>query len=158
MSGKALVALLVLTLVALAPYTVLPPLLESVVARTVQDQVGFARPPEVELGSDPPPRMYFGSFSTARISVRGYEIGGLETDYVALELDPFDLNLLQSATTRTVSTAQPLSGSLRVKLSDESALRLSQLGLAAPPENIELKQDQILSILRGQIPMGGPIG
>ena len=158
MSGKALVALLLLTLVALAPYTILPPLLESMVARTVQDQVGLARPPEVELGSDPPPTMYFGSFSTARIAVRGYEISGLETEYVALELDPFDLNLLQSVTTRTVSTAQPLSGDLQIKLSDESALRLSQLGLAAPPQNIELTQDQILSILSGQIPMGGPLG
>ncbi len=150
MSGKALVALLLLTLVALAPYTILPPLLESMVARTVQT--------EVELGSDPPPAMYFGSFSEARISVRGYEIGGLETEYVALELDPFDLNLLQSLTTRTVSTAQPLSGGLQIKLSDESALRLSQLGLAVPPRNIELTQDQILSILSGQIPMGGPVG
>ena len=158
MTGKTLLALLVLTLVALAPYTILPPLLESMVARTVQDQVGLARPPEVELGSDPPPMMYFGSFSTARISVRGYEISGLETEYVALELDPFDLNLLQSATTRTVSTARPLSGSLQIKLSDESALRLSQIGLAPPPQNIELTQDQILSILSGQIPMGGPLG
>ena len=158
MSGKALVALLLLTLVALAPYTILPPLLESMVARTVQDQVALARPPEVELGSDPPPTMYFGSFSTARIAVRGYEISGLETEYVALELDPFDLNLLQSVTTRTVSTAQPLSGDLQIKVSEQSALRLSQLGLAAPPQNVELTQDQILSILSGQIPMGGPLG
>ena len=102
--------------------------------------------------------MYFGSFSTARISLRGYEISGLETEYVALELDPFDLNLLQSTTTRTVSTARPLSGSLQIKLSDESALRLSQIGLAPPPQNIELTQEQILSILSGQIPMGGPLG
>jgi hypothetical protein len=157
-SGKALVALLLLTLVALAPYTILPSLLESVVARTVKDQVGLARPPEVELGSDPPPKMYLGSFSKARIAVRGYEISGLETEHVALELDPFDLNLLQSATTRTVSTARPLSGSLQIKLSDKSALRLSQLGLQVPPQNIELTQDQILSILSGQIPMGGPVG
>ena len=158
MSGKALFALLLLTLVALAPYTILPPLLESMVARTVQDQVGLARPPEVELGSDPPPTMYFGSFSTARIAVRGYEISGLETESVALELDPFDLNLLQSVTTRTVSTAQPLSGDLQIKHSEKNALRLSQLGLVVPPQNIELTQDQILSILSGQIPMGGPLG
>ena len=77
--------------------------------------------------------MYFGSFSKARVAVRGYEISGLETEYVALELDPFGLNLLQSVTTRTVSTARPLSGSPQVRLSDESALRLSQLGLAVPP-------------------------
>ncbi len=158
MSGKALAALLLLTFAALAPYTILPPLLESVVARTIQDQVGLARPPEVELASDFPPMMYFGGFSEARIAVRGYEISGLETEYVALDLEPFNLNLLQSATTRTVSTAQPLSGNLQIKLSDESALRLSQLGLAVPPQNIELTHNQILSILSGQIPMGSPVG
>ena len=102
--------------------------------------------------------MYFGSFSKTRVAVRGYEISGLETEYVALELDPFGLNLLQSVTTRTVSTARPLSGSPQVRLSDESALRLSQLGLAVPPQDIELTQEQILSILSGQIPVGGPVG
>ena len=147
-----------LVLVVLAPYTILPPLLESFVARTVQDKVGLANPPEVELASDPPLGIYAGSFSEARISVRGYEISGLQTEYVALELDPFNLNLLRSATTGTVSTAQPLSGSLHVKLSKAAALRLSQVGIQPPPQSIELSQDQILSILSGQIPMGRPVG
>jgi hypothetical protein len=156
LSTKTLFALLVVVFVVLAPYTILPPLLESLVARTVQDKVGLANPPVVELASDPPLGMYAGSFSEARISVRGYEIGGLKTEYVALELNPFNLNLLQSATTGTVSTTQPLSGSLHVKLSDATALRLSQVGIQPPPQSIELSQDQILSILSGQIPMGRP--
>ena len=145
-----------LVLVVLAPYTILPPLLESLVARTVQDKVGLANPPEVELASNPPLGMYAGSFSEARIAVRGYQVGGVKTEYIALELDPFNLNLLQSATTGTVSTAQPLSGSLHVKLSDATALRLSQVGIQPPPPSIELSQDQILAILSGQIPMGRP--
>jgi LmeA-like phospholipid-binding len=156
-SGRTLFALLVLVLVVLAPYTILPPLLESIVARTVQDKVGLSRPPEVELASDPPLGMYVGSFSKARISVRGYEIGGLQTEYVALELDPFNLNMLRSATTGTLSTAQPLSGRLQVKLSEATDLRLAQAGIQAPPQSIELSQDQILSILSGQIPMGRPV-
>jgi hypothetical protein len=156
LSKKTLFALLVLVLVVLAPYTILPPLLESIVARTVQDRIGLANPPEVELASDPPLAMYGGSFSEARISVEGYQIGGLQTEYVALELDPFNLNLLQSVTTGTVSTAQPLSGTLHVKLSRAAALRLSQVGIQPPPLSIELSQDQILSILSGQIPMGRP--
>ena len=156
MSKKTLFALLVLVLVVLAPYTILPPLLESIVARTVQDRIGLANPPEVELASNPPLGMYAGSFSEARIAVRGYQVGGVKTEYIALELDPFNLNLLQSATTGTVSTAQPLSGSLHVKLSDATALRLSQVGIQPPPPSIELSQDQILAILSGQIPMGRP--
>ena len=143
--------------VVLAPYTILPPLLESLVARTVQDKVGLANPPAVELASDPPLGMYTGNFSEARISVRGYEIGGLKTEYVALELNPFNLNLLQSATTGTLSTTQPLSGRLQVKLTKATDLRFAQVGIQPPPQSIELGQDQILSILSGQIPMGRPV-
>ncbi len=158
MSRKTLFFLLLVVLVVLAPYTFLPATLESVVARTIQDRVGLASLPEVELGSSPPPMMYAGSFSEARISVKGYELGGVPTKSVALELDPFDLNLLESVTSRTVSTAQPLSGRLRVKLSKGTSLRLSQAGLAAPPQSVELTHDQVLQILSGQLPMGAPIG
>ena len=158
MSGKSLFVLLVAVLIALAPYTFLPGVLEGVIASTIQDQVGLAQTPDVELESSPPPMMYAGSFSKARISVKGYEIGGVPTKYVALELDPFNLNLLQSITSRTVSTAQPLSGRLQVKLEKATSLRLSQAGIAIPPQNIELTQDQILSILSGRVPMGAPVG
>jgi DUF2993 family protein len=156
-SRQTLFFLLLVVLVVLAPYTFLPAALESVVARTVQDRVGLANPPEVELGSSPPPMVYAGSFSEARISVKGYELGGVPTKSVALELDPFDLNLLESVTTRTVSTAQPLSGTLQVKLSKGTGLRLSQAGLA-PPRSVKLTHEQILLILSGQLPMGAPIG
>ena len=145
-------------LIVLASHTFLPAVLESVDARTVQDQGGLVRPPEVELGSSPPPMMYAGSFSEARISVKGYEIGGVPTKSVALELDPFDLHLLEGVMSRTVSTAQPLSGRLQVKLSKATSLCLSQAGFAAPPQSVELTHDQILLILSGQLPMGVPIG
>ena len=83
--------------------------------------------------------MYAGSFSEARISVKGYELGSVPTKSVALELDPFDLNLLDGVTTRTVSTAQPISGRLQVKLSKAISWRLSQAGFAAPPpQSVEL--------------------
>ena len=116
------------------------------------------RPPEVKLGSSPPPMMYAGSFSEARISVKGCEIGGVPTKSVALELDQFDLNLLEGVMSRTVSTAQPLSGRLQVKPSKVSSLRLSQAGFALPSQSVELTHDQILLILSGQLPMGVPIG
>jgi hypothetical protein len=162
MSRRMLYALLVLLLVVLAPYTVLPPLLESVIARTLQDQLALERAPEVELGSDPPPKMYVGSFSQARVSVKGVELGSLSLENVVLELDPFDLNLLESVTSRTVSTAQPLSGRLHVELSETSASRLAQAGYAAPlVQEVELEEYQILQILSGEIenlPLGVPVG
>jgi hypothetical protein len=155
-SGKTLFVLLVAVLIALAPYTILPAALESLIASTLQDRVGIAQTPEVELESSPPPMMYAGSFSKARIAVKEYDLGGLPTEYVALELDPFNLNLLESVTSRTVSTAEPLSGRLQIKLTKAASLRLSQAGLAGPPQNVELSQDQILAILSGQVPMGAP--
>jgi hypothetical protein len=94
--------------------------------------------------------MYAGSLSEARISVKGYELGGVPTKSVAVELDPFDLNLLESVTTRTASTAQPPSGRLQVKLSKGTGLGLSQAGLAAPPRSVGLTHEQILLILSGQ--------
>ena len=102
--------------------------------------------------------MYAGSFSEARISVRGYGLGSVPTKSVAVELDPFDLSLLEGVTSRTVSTAQPISGRLQVKLSKAISWRLSQAGFAAPPQSVELTHDQILLILSGQLPMGVPIG
>ena len=132
--------------------------LESVDARTVQDQGGLVRPPEVELGSGPPPMLYAGSFSEARISVKGYEIGGVPTKSVALELDPFDLNLLEGVMSRTVSIAQPLSGRLQVNFSKVTSLCLSRAGFAAPPQSVELTHEQILLILSDQLPMRVPIG
>jgi hypothetical protein len=90
--------------------------------------------------------------------VKGYELGGIPTKYVALELDPFNLNLLESVTTRTVSTAEPLSGRLQIKLNKATSLRLSQAGLSGPPQNVELSHDQITAILSGQVPMGAPVG
>jgi hypothetical protein len=162
MSRRMLYALLVLLLVVLAPYTVLPPLLESVIARTLQDQLALERAPEVELRSDPPPKMYVGSFSQARVSAEGVELSGVSIENVVLEIDPFDLNLLESATSGTVSTAQPLSGRLHVEISEASASRLAQAGYGVPTvQDVELEEYQILQILSGEIesiPLGLPVG
>jgi hypothetical protein len=157
-SGKTLFVLLVAVIIVLAPYTFLPSTIESVISQTIQDRTGFARPPEVELESSPPIMMYAGSFSKVRILVRGYEISGVPTKYVALELDPLDINLLDSVTNRTLSTAQPLSGRMQVKLADATTLRLTQAGFPLPPQNVELSHDQIMAVLSGQAPLGLPIG
>lgn len=158
MSRTTLFVLLVVVLIVLAPYTFLPSTLESVIARTIQDRTGFAQPPQIELESSPPITMYAGRFSKVRIAVRGYELSGVPTKYVALELDPLDINLLDSVTSRTLSTAQPLSGRLQVKLTDATSLRLTQAGFPLPPQKVELSHRQILAILSGQAPLGLPIG
>ena len=157
MRGKGLLALLVLLLllVVLAPYTFLPPLLESVVARTFQDQLGLERTPEVELESDPAPMMYAGSFSKALVSMEGVELGGVKTDKVGMELDPFNLNIVESVTSGTVSTEQPLSGRLQVELSEDNASSLAKTVLAVPVQDVELEEGQV--ILKLALGFGSPV-
>jgi hypothetical protein len=153
-SGRTLLALLVLLLVVLAPYTILPALLESAAARVLQDQLGLRETPEVELESSPGPVMYTGSFSKALVSVKGVGLGGVRTENVVMDLDPVDVNLVESVTSGALSTAQPLSGTLHVELSEESALRLAQAGSSVPVQNIEFEEDQV--ILRLALGFGSP--
>jgi hypothetical protein len=146
-SKKTLFALLVVLLVVLAPYTVLPALLESVVARAFQNQLGFDQTPEVEIESSPAPMMYAGSFSKALISVQGIKLAGVKTENAVMELEPFDVNILESVTSGMLSTAQPLSGTLHLDLSEDSALRLAQGRTPVPVQDIQLEKNEVVLTL-----------
>lgn len=143
MSKPTLFVLLVVVLIVLAPYTFLPPLMGSVMAGIVQNQLGLAREPEVEIGSSPPPMMYAGSFSEALLSVEGLEFAGVKTDRLVMDLDPFNVNILESATGGELSTKEPLSGTLRGEFSEANTLRLAQLGAGVPVQEVQLEDDQV---------------
>jgi hypothetical protein len=149
-----LFALLVLVLIVLAPFTLLPALLESVTARLLQDQLGLQETPEVEIESSPAPMMYAGSFSKALVSVKGVKIGGVKTENIVMEFDPVNVNLVESATSGALSTEQPPSGKLSVALSEDSALRLAQAGSAVPVQDIEFEKDQV--VLKLELGFGSP--
>ena len=154
MSRKTLFALLVLVLIVLAPYSLLPSLLGSALARALQSQLGLESMPEVELASDPAPTMYAGSFSEALVSAEGVELRGVRVEKVIMDLDPFNLNLVESATSGALSTEQPLSGRLSVELSEENTSRLAQLVSAVPVQDVELEEDEI--VLRMSLGFGSP--
>jgi hypothetical protein len=143
-SKKTLFALLVLVLIVLAPYTFLPPLLGSVLARTLQNELGLESVPEVELASDPAPMMYAGSLSKALVSAEGVKLRGIKVQKIIMALDPFNVNLVESATSGALSTKQPLSGKLSVELSEENTSRLAQLVSAVPVQDVELEEDQVV--------------
>jgi hypothetical protein len=153
-SKKTLFALLVLVLIVLAPYTFLPPLLGSALARTLQNQIGLESVPEVELESDPAPTMYAGSLSKALVSAEGVELRGIKVQKVIMDLDPFNVNLVESATSGALSTKQPLSGKLSVELSEENTSRLAQLVSAVPVQDVELEEDQV--VLNMSLGFGSP--
>jgi hypothetical protein len=154
-SGKALFALLVLVLIVLAPFTVLPALLESATARLLQDQLGLEEAPEVEIESTPAPMMYAGSFSKALVSAKGIVIAGVKTSNVIMDLDPFNLNIMESATSGEVSTEQPLSGKLSVALSEDNVSRLAQVGSGVPVQDVQLEDD--LVVLEMSLGFGAPV-
>jgi hypothetical protein len=143
-SKVTLFALLVLVIIVLAPFTVLPVLLESATARLLQNQLGLEETPEVEIESSPAPMMYAGSFSKALVSAKGIELAGVKTKNVVMDLDPFNLNLLESATSGKVSTEQPLSGKLSVELSEDNTSRLAQVGSGVPVQDVQLEDDQVV--------------
>jgi hypothetical protein len=149
-----LFALLVLVLIVLAPYSFLPSLLGSVLARALQSQLGLERVPEVELASDPAPTMYAGSLSKALVSAEGVELRSVRAEKVIMDLDPCNVNLVESATSGALSTEQPLSGKLSVELSEETTSRLAQLASAVPVRDVELEEDQI--VLRMSLGFGSP--
>ena len=144
MSKIALFVLLVVLVVLLAPYTVLPPLMGSVVGRILQDQLELEQTPEVELASSPGPMMYAGSFSEALVSVEGFEVAGVKPDRIIMDLDPFNINLMESASSGELSTEKPLSGVLRGEFSEANTLRLAQLGAGVPVQEIQLENDEVI--------------
>jgi len=142
-SKIALFVLLVVLVVLLAPYTALPPLMGSVVGRILQDQLELEQTPEVELASSPGPMMYAGSFSKALVSVEGFEVAGVKPDRIIMDLDPFNINLMESASSGELSTEKPLSGVLRGEFSEANTLRLAQLGAGVPVQEIQLENDEV---------------
>lgn len=154
MSKKTLFVLLIVLLIVLAPYTVLPPMMGSLVGRILQDQLGLQKAPHVQVESSPGLMMYAGSFSKALVSVEGFELAGVKTDKVVMDLDPFNVNIIESATGSELSTEKPLSGMLRGEFSEENALRLAQLGAGVPVQEIQLEDDEV--VLKMAVGLGSP--
>jgi hypothetical protein len=99
--------------------------------------------------------MYAGSFSKALVSAKGIELAGVKTENVVMDLDPFNLNLLKSATSGKVSTEQPLSGKLSVALSEANVSRLAQVGSGVPVQDVGLEDDQV--VLGMSLGFGAPV-
>ncbi len=133
-----LVVLAALVLLVL-PYFVLPPVLENLVARNVQDRLGLAERPGVELDSDPQWEMLLGEFSSGKISVGGADLGGVRSEAVSMDLDPFSLKVGESVQSRTLVAQGPVSGRVRLTVSEEEVSRLAQQNAQVPVNGVELK-------------------
>ncbi len=138
---KLVIFLLVLGLVVflVVPYFVLPTVLENLVARDVQNRLGLAERPGVELDSDPQWKMLAGELSKGKISVGETDLGGVGAESAAMDLDPFSVDVGQSARSRTVVVEEPISGRVRLTVSEGEVSRLARENADVPINGVELR-------------------
>jgi hypothetical protein len=139
--GLLLTLLVLAALVLLVvPYFVLPPVLENLVARNVQDRLGLAERPGVELDSDPQWEMLLGEFSSGNVSVGQADLGGVRAEDVSIDLDPFSVDVGESVQSRTAVVRRPVSGRVRLTVSEDEVSRLAGQNAEVPVNGVDLKQ------------------
>jgi hypothetical protein len=140
-----LLTLLVLAVLVLliVPYFVLPPVLENLVARNVQDRLGLAERPGVELDSDPQWEMLLGEFSSGNVSVGQTDLGGVRAEDVSMDLDPFSVDVGESVQSRTAVVRRPVSGQVRLTVSEDEVSRLAGQNAEVPVNGVELKRSGV---------------
>lgn len=125
------------------PYFVLPPVLEALVAREAQERLGLSERPAVELDSDPQWEMLLGDFSRGSISTEEADLGGVTAQAATLALDPFSVNLVQSARTGTLVPSEPLSGDVRLRISGAEVTRLVRENAQIPVNDVEVRSEGV---------------
>lgn len=143
-SVLAAVLLPVVAVLVIGPYTFLPSVLEYAVARDVQSRLGLEKVPEVNLRSDPALRMLAGEFSGGRIVLKKAQLGGVRARSVTIDLDPFDVDVLESLGSGSVVAREPLSGGLRVEVGEAEASRLAEKGADVPVRGVDLKESGVV--------------
>jgi len=136
-----LLTLLVLAALVLliVPYFVLPPALENLVARDVQDGLGLAERPEVELESDPQWKILLGEFSSGKVSMGEADLGGVRARSAGIALDPFTMDWGETLKSRTLVSPEPVSGRARLTVSEGEVSRLAGQNAEVPVNGVELK-------------------
>ena len=109
----------------LGAYTFLPPLIDGLVARSLQDGLGLVDAPRVDLESDPAPGVILGEFQGGEVTLADPDLGGVRPDEVSVNLDPFDLDVPGSVANGRIESKGPLSGTFRAELSEEEVARIT---------------------------------
>ena len=142
----------------IGPYTFLPSLLEYAVARDVQARLGAERQPDVTLKSDPALEMLAGKFTGGRIVLKKAELGGVRAERARIDLDPFDINVWASMKSGHVVDREPLSGEIRVEMSEAEVSRLVKARSDVPVTGVDVQEDGMVvkseaSALGTQVPV-----
>jgi len=140
--ASVLVPLVVIFLIG--PYTFLPSLLEYAVARDVKARLGAEKQPDVELESDPPLRMLAGEFSGGRIVMKNSDLGNVTAKKTHIDLEPFDVNVWATIREGRVVDREPLSGDLRVDVTEAEVSRLVKAGSEIPIMGVDVQDNGVL--------------
>ena len=136
---------LVLCLIALlSTYTFLPSLLGNMFGESIKNEMGLQTTPEVSLESDPPPTMLAGNFAQGQVSLAQADFEDVRPRRVTIDLDPFDLNVMKSMQDGELASQEPLSGNLRMEISENEVARLADSSTEDfSVEGAELEENQI---------------
>ena len=143
MRGLLLTLVVIAAIISILPYFVLPTVLENLVARNVQDRLGLAERPGVDLESDPRWEMLLGEFSDGRVSVGATDLGGVRAEDVSMDLDPFGVDVAESVRSQAAVTREPVSGRVRLTVSEEEVSRLARQNADVPVNGVELERDGV---------------
>ncbi|MBA2694056.1 MAG: DUF2993 domain-containing protein [Rubrobacter sp.] len=142
-SAFAAVAVVAVVFVV-GPFTFLPSLVGGLVAQNIQSDLGLAKTPDVELRNDEAPlEMLLGEFTGGEISIRDAEFGGVRTDSVDVELDPFDVSMRESIRNRALE-GDELRGDLRIEISGGEVARLADSRAAVPVSGVDLSGEEMV--------------
>ena len=157
-SVVAAVLVPVVVVLLIGPYTFLPSLLEYAVAKDVQNRLGIEKQPEVRLKSDPALNMLRGEFTGGRIGMRNVDLGGVRAEKATIDLDPFDIDVWETMKNGRVVDREPLSGALRIEVSQDEVASLIENGSDMPVTSVEVKKGGVVvgssaAVLGTQVPV-----
>lgn len=109
-------------------YTFLPAVVEGLFGRAIQDGLEGGTVPGVELNSEPAPSILIGRFASGRVVLEGADFEGVRPERTVIDADPFEVSVLSSISNGTFQTRRPLSGRLRMELSEGEVTRLANAG------------------------------
>ncbi len=139
-----LALLIVAAAVLVGAYTYLLSFAERTAAEGIQDRLGLENRPGVELESASPANVLAGEFSGGHISIEDAQFGGVRAESASIDLDPFDVSVLDSASSGVLRSEEPLSGTLWVEIPEEEVGRLARVGSDVPVRGVDLSRDGVL--------------
>jgi hypothetical protein len=136
--------LLLGTILVVEAYVVVPALIEDLLARNLQTRLGLESTPGIELEGSPA-SLLTGRFDGGSADLPGLELGGMRPEETSVELAPFELDVPGSLTSGSMRTQPPLSGTLRVELSEPEVARVAGLEATSFPVNyVDLEKDVVV--------------